>query len=148
MERIMELLREMQAEFRATPPEMKAKWDATADRVMAKWDSRLGEVKACEGTTKVFRKAMEGCEERTEACLEEEKEPALEEPKAVAEPGEVPEGATVEETSGGTEDRTGEQRLAVRRHRQWKKWAPAEVCRCLGTVYPLRFPCTAQGTCS
>jgi hypothetical protein len=38
------------------------------------------------------------------ARLEEEEEPAPEEPKAVAETEEVPEGATEQETIGATED--------------------------------------------
>jgi hypothetical protein len=55
--------------------------------------------------------------------MEEEKKRAAEETEAVAESREIPERATDEETSGGTEDRTGEQCLAVRRHRQRKKRA-------------------------
>jgi hypothetical protein len=91
---------------------------------------------------------MEACEEGTEACLEEEKEPAPEETEAVEEPQEVLEGmmeveeepapeetevvaerqevskgAPDEEKFGATEDRAGELRLAVRRHRQRKKRA-------------------------
>jgi hypothetical protein len=45
------------------------------------------------------------------------------ETEAILEPQEVPERATDEETSGGTEDRAGELRLAVRPHRQRKKRA-------------------------
>jgi hypothetical protein len=59
---------------------------------------------------------------KTEAFLEEKKS-APEETEAVAESREVPKGATDEEAFGATEDRTGEQRLAVRRHRQRKKRA-------------------------
>jgi hypothetical protein len=66
---------------------------------------------------------MKACREVTHACLEEEKEPTPEETEAVEKPQEVPKGGTDEETSAGTEDRTGEQRLAVRRHRQRKKRA-------------------------
>jgi hypothetical protein len=51
------------------------------------------------------------------------KKPTPKETEAVAEPKEVPEGAPDEETFGATEDRTGEQRLAMRRHRQRKKRA-------------------------
>jgi hypothetical protein len=69
------------AELRATPPEMKAelmaKWDAAAGRVMAQWDFRLGEVKSCEGEKKASPGATEAWEEKTEACLQEEKEPAV-----------------------------------------------------------------------
>jgi hypothetical protein len=59
-------------------------------------------------------------------CLgrpEAKKELAPEETEAMAEPQEVPEGATDEEMSGGTEDRAGKQHLAVRRHGQLKKQA-------------------------
>jgi hypothetical protein len=55
--------------------------------------------------------------------MEEEKKRAAEETEAVAESREVSERATDEETSGGTEDRAGELRLAVRRHIQRKKRA-------------------------
>jgi hypothetical protein len=69
----MELLREMQAELRATLPEMKAelmaKWDAAADRVMAKWGSRLGEVKACEGTTKAFLEKKEPAQRKDQELV-------------------------------------------------------------------------------
>jgi hypothetical protein len=95
---------------------IKAEMKAKHQKMMAKMDAWLGETKSSPG-------AMEACEERTEACLEEEKEPAPEETEAVAEARKVPEGATDEETRGGTEDRTGEQRLAVRRHSQQKKRA-------------------------
>jgi hypothetical protein len=123
----MEILRTMQAELQATPPEMKAeliaKWDAATYRVMAKWDSRLPKVKACEGTTKICREATEAYEERTEACLEEEKEPGPEEPEAMEKSWEFPEGAADEEKFRAAKDRAGELRLAVRRHRQQKKRA-------------------------
>jgi hypothetical protein len=52
-----------------------------------------------------------------------EKEPTPEETEAVEGPQEVPEGATGEEAIGAAKDRAGEQRLAVRRHRQRKKRA-------------------------
>jgi hypothetical protein len=61
---------------------------------------------ACLGETKA-------CPVKTPTRLEEE-ESAPEEPKAVAETEEVPEGATDEEAIGVTEDRSGSLRLAVR----------------------------------
>jgi hypothetical protein len=64
----------------------------------------------------------EACPGVTPACLEK-KEPTPEETEAVAVTEEVPVRATDEETSTGTEDRAGEVRLAVRRHRQRKKRA-------------------------
>jgi hypothetical protein len=102
--------------------ELMAQWDAAADRVMAKWCSRLGEVKACEGTTKALPETTEACPVKTRACLEKN-ESAPEEIGAMTEPQGVPEGTTDKETSGATEDRGGEQRLAVRRHRRPKKRA-------------------------
>jgi hypothetical protein len=54
---------------------------------------------------------------------EDRRKPTPEETAAVAEPQEVPEGATDEETLGVTEDRAGKQLLAVRRHGQLKKRA-------------------------
>jgi hypothetical protein len=97
MEEIIEILRTMQAELQATPPEMKAE-------LIAKWDSRLPKVKACEGTTKACREATEACEERTKVCLEEEKEPAPEEPEAMEKSWEFSEGAADEEKFGATKD--------------------------------------------
>jgi hypothetical protein len=87
---------------------MMAMVDTHYGRVIAKLDARLGEVKACEGTTKVFL---------------EKKGSAPEEPESVAEPKEVPESATEQETVQAAEDQTGELRLAVRRHRQRRKRA-------------------------
>jgi hypothetical protein len=114
MEQIMEILRGMQAELEATPPEktaeLMAKWDANAHKAMAKYDFHLGE-------------ATEACDEKMEACQEKKKESTPKETEVVAEPEEVPKGGMDEETSGGTEGRTGEQRLATRRHRQRKKRA-------------------------
>jgi hypothetical protein len=55
--------------------------------------------------------------------LEVEEEPTPEETEVVTESMEVPDRATDEETSTGTEDRAGEVRLAVRRHGQRKKRA-------------------------
>jgi hypothetical protein len=87
---------------------MMAMVDTHYGRVIAKLDARLGEVKACEGTTKVFL---------------EKKGSAPEEPDSVAEPKEVPESAMEQETGQDAEDQTGELRLAVRRHRQRRKRA-------------------------
>jgi hypothetical protein len=56
---------------------------------------------------------LRACPEKMEACLEEKKESTLEETETVAEPEEVPERATKQETSEAAEDRTGEQRRAV-----------------------------------
>jgi chromatin segregation and condensation protein Rec8/ScpA/Scc1 (kleisin family) len=85
----------------------------------------LREMKAitgdCEEKTKALPETTEACPMKTRACLEEEKEPAPKETEAVEEPRDVHIGETDEEASGGTEDRTGEQRPAVRRHRQRKE---------------------------
>jgi hypothetical protein len=68
----------------------------------------------CEEKVKALPETTEACPEVTPACLEEEKEPAPEVTKAVAETAEVPEGATDEETIGVNEDRSRNLRLAVR----------------------------------
>jgi hypothetical protein len=99
MEQLMEF---MKAQFGS----LECKMDSNHERMMAKKDAWLGKTEAC-------REATEACKERTKACLQEEKEPAPEEPKAVAEPGEVPERATEQETVEAAENRTGEQRQAV-----------------------------------
>jgi hypothetical protein len=64
---------------------------------------------------------MEAWEGKTEVFLEK-REPAPEETEAMAEPQEVPEKA-MDEMFRATEDRAGEQNLAVRHHRQLKKRA-------------------------
>jgi hypothetical protein len=78
---------------------------------------------ACDGKTKALPEATEACPEVTHAWLEEEKESTPKETDAVEEPQVVPEGATDKEEFGATEDRTGEQHLAIRRHRQRKERA-------------------------
>jgi hypothetical protein len=114
--------------------ELLAKMNANQARMIAKLDARLGEVKACEGTTKAFLEekkeptpeetgAVEEPQEVPEGVVEVEEEPTPEETEVMTESREVPKGGTDEETRAGTEDRTGEQRLAVRRHRQQKKRA-------------------------
>jgi hypothetical protein len=78
---------------------------------------------ACEVKVKALPEKTEACPEVTHACLEEEKEPAPEESESVAEPEEVPERTTEQETGQVAEDRTGELRLAIKRRRQRKKRA-------------------------
>jgi hypothetical protein len=63
---------------------------------------------------------VEETQEVLEGVMEVEEEPAPEETEVVVERQEVPEGALDEETFGATEDRTGEQHLAVRHHGQLK----------------------------
>jgi hypothetical protein len=67
--------------------------------------------------------AVEEPQEVLDGVMEVEEEPTPEETAAVEKSQEAPNGAADEETSTGTEDRTGEQRLVVRRHRQRKKRA-------------------------
>jgi hypothetical protein len=88
MEELMEFLKADRAEMRAHHEKMMS----GLKRMNAKLNAWFG---------------------KSEACLEEEKEPAPEEPKAVAETKEVPEGATGEEAIGVTEDRSRNLRLAV-----------------------------------
>jgi hypothetical protein len=95
LEEIMEFLKASQYKMDPEKAERKAHHEemmAGLKRMNAKLDAWFG---------------------KTEACLEEEKEPAPEEPKAVAETKEVPEGATGEEAIGVTEDRSRNLRLAV-----------------------------------
>jgi hypothetical protein len=70
---------------------------------------------------------IRSCQEETIKALREafleKKGSAPEEPESVAEPKEVPESATEQETGQAAEDQTGELRLAVRRHRQRRKRA-------------------------
>jgi hypothetical protein len=96
-----ELMAEMKAQIGSLASEMNAN--------QQKMDAWIGEMTALLGVT--------------HACLEKEEEPAPEETEAVAEPQEVPEGATDEETLRATEDRGGKQHLAVRHHGQLKKRA-------------------------
>jgi hypothetical protein len=97
MEQLMEFMKASQ-EMMAR---MEAKLDSNHERIMAKMDAWLGKTEACR--------------EVTHACLEEEREPTPKETEVVAEWQEVPKGAT--------EDRAGDLRPAVRRHRQRKKRA-------------------------
>jgi hypothetical protein len=77
---------------------------------------------ACEEKVKALPEMTEACPEVTPACLEEE-EQTPKETEAVEEPQDVPIGAMDQEAIRANEDRTGEHRLAVRRHRQRKKQA-------------------------
>jgi seryl-tRNA synthetase len=77
---------------------------------------------ACEEKVKALPETTGACPEVTPDCLEEE-EQTPKETEAVEEPQHFPIGATDEEAIRANEDRTGEQRLAVRRHRQRKKRA-------------------------
>jgi hypothetical protein len=95
--------REMMAEMKTQIEKIKAEMITNHQKV----DSCLGEAKSSPETTKA-------CEQVTHACLVERKEPAPEEPKAVAETAEVHEGATDEEAIGVTEDRSRDLRRAVR----------------------------------
>jgi hypothetical protein len=100
----------------AMTAELKAMTEVNRVKTAAKMVAWLREMKAITGI----------CEEKTEAFLEK-KESALEPREVVAESQGVPEGATDQETIGITEDRYGDQRLAVRRRRQRKRRAQIEV---------------------
>jgi hypothetical protein len=90
------------------------------EQLIAKLKADREEMTAWGTETKACREATETCEGNTEAFLE--KESALEEPKAVAETEEVPEGATDEEAIRVTEDRSRNLRLAIRCRRRLKTW--------------------------
>jgi hypothetical protein len=95
-------------------------------------DGRLGHIEKGEGDAKPAANDAPTLSSRdiqeeviqngSEQIVDGEIETAAQTPE-VEKSQEVPERATDEETSGGTEDRAGELRLAVRRHRQWKKRA-------------------------
>jgi hypothetical protein len=99
-----------------------------------------------------FREATEACRAVTPACLEEEKESAPEETEAVAEPQEVPEGATEEETIGAAKYRSRDLRLRV----PWavedadqRRWSvEARVCRHRRRADTSYRSCNAQGRTS
>jgi hypothetical protein len=126
---------EAKREREADKAESKAERKADKEEMMARMDNNKEEMikaitgtsrestEACDGKTKALLETTEAYPEVTHACLEEEKESTPKETDAVEEPQVVPEGATDEEKFGATEDRTGELRLVVRRHRQRKKWA-------------------------
>jgi hypothetical protein len=121
---------EMMARMEAKMEANQQKMDAIEQRMMAKMDamqatmdSQLEETMACLGETKASSETTESCEGESHACplkTEAEKESAPEDTGAVAEPQEVPEGATDEETIGATEDRSRDLRLAVGCRRQLK----------------------------
>jgi hypothetical protein len=95
---------------------MEAEMMAKMDVMQATMDSQLEETMACHGETKASSETTESCEGKSHACplkTEAEKESAPENTGAVAEPQEVPEGATDEQTIGATEDRSRGLRLAV-----------------------------------
>jgi hypothetical protein len=112
LEQIMGFLKANQQKMDADKAESKAK--RKADREMT--------AEMMAGLKRMNAK-MDAWLGKTEACLEEEKEPAPEELKAVEEPQDVPIGATDEEAIRATEDRAGELCLVLRRHSQRKKWA-------------------------
>jgi hypothetical protein len=140
-------------ESKAHQEEMMAELKATIksgqqEMIKAIMGASRESMEACKEKTKALPETTEACPEVTPACLEEEEEQTPDETEAVEEPQEVldgvmeveeerapeprevmaesrevPEGASDEEAFGATEDRTGEQCLAVRRHIQRKKWA-------------------------
>jgi hypothetical protein len=69
-------------------------------------------MEVCLEKTMALPEMTEACPVKMQACLEK-KEPTPEETETVAEPEEVPERATEQETIEAAEDQTGEQRLAV-----------------------------------
>jgi hypothetical protein len=130
----MEFLKAIERKREADKAESEAVRKAEHEEMMAIMDAHYEKVSAINkkylGTTEAKKKpapeeteAVGEPQEVLEGVMEVEEEPAPEETEGVAERQEVPEGAPDEETFGATEDRTGEQRLAVRRHRQRKKRA-------------------------
>jgi hypothetical protein len=131
MERILEVLL---ARMDADKAELKAERKADHEEMMAGLKSLNVTLSAwLEKTHACLEESKEAAPEETEVVaepqevldgeMEVEEEPTPEETEVVVESREVPKGGTDEETSEGTEDQTGEQRLAMRRHRQQKKRA-------------------------
>jgi hypothetical protein len=113
MERLLADNREMKATIRSGQEEM----------IKAITGASRESTEDCEEKTKALPETTEACPEVTPACLDEEKEQAPEETEVMEKSWEVPEGAADEEKFRATEDRAGDLRLAVRRHRQRKKRA-------------------------
>jgi hypothetical protein len=105
------------AETRASQEGMMAEKNANRE-MMAEMKTQINSL-AYE--MKAWRMEMKACREVTHAYLEDEKEPTPEETETVEKAQEFPKRGTDEVTNAGTEDRTGEQSLAVRHHRQRKK---------------------------
>jgi hypothetical protein len=99
------------AESMANQLRIEAEMKATQHVIKAHHEEMMAKMDAWRGVTT--------------ACLEEE-EPDPEEPKAVAETKEVPEGATDEEAIGVTEDRSRNLRLAVRCRGRLKTWTKCD----------------------
>jgi hypothetical protein len=117
---MMEFLKAMEAKMETQIGSLERKMDSNQERTDAnlkalKADQRemKAELKAWLGEMKACREATEACEGVTHACLEERKEPAPKETEVVAEPEEVPEGATDAETIGAAKDRSRDLHLAV-----------------------------------
>jgi hypothetical protein len=90
------------------------KLDAWIESIKTKMKANHQKVESCLGEVKSLPETTKACEHVMHACLVERKESAPEEPKAMAETEEVPEGATDEEAIGVTEDQSRNLRLAVR----------------------------------
>jgi hypothetical protein len=110
MEQIFE---DLEAIMDAHYEKMRATIRSGQEQLIAKLKADREEMTAWGTETKACQEATETCEENTEAFLEK-KESAPEEPKAVAETEEVPEGVTDEEAIGVTKDRSRNLRLAVK----------------------------------
>jgi hypothetical protein len=124
MEQLVELLKfqiagqaRMEAKMDADKAEAKREREANKAESMANHLMIEAEMKATQHEIKAHHKEMiakmDAWRGVTPACLEEE-EPAPEEPMAVTEMAEVPEGATDEEAIRVAEDRSRDLRRAIR----------------------------------
>jgi hypothetical protein len=100
----------MMAEMKTQIGSLASKWDVIAYKMEAKMDDNQEEI--IKAITGACRGAPEACGRKTEAFLEKKKS-APEETEVVAEPQEVPEGATDEETIGAAKDLSRDRHLAV-----------------------------------
>jgi hypothetical protein len=110
----------MRADMNAYYKKMDARYEKRMAIMDAYYEGMIAIIKECLEKTKALLETTEAFPAKTEAFLER-KGSAPEELESMAEPKEVPERATEQETGEAAEDRTGKLRLAVRRHRQRKK---------------------------
>jgi hypothetical protein len=123
-EEIMEFLKANQQKMDANQEGMMARMEARMDSYQHEMKTQFGFLAAKMDANRRERKAhREEMRAKMDAWLGGVTHAYLEEEPAVEEPQDVHIGATDEEAIRATEDRAGEQRLAVRRHRQRKKRA-------------------------
>jgi hypothetical protein len=107
----------------ADKEESRAEKKADKEERKADKEELMVRMNSNQEKTETAINSLQSCLGGTGACLQEEEELTPKETDSVEEPQVVPEGAAVEDKFGATEDRAGDPRLAVRRHRERKKRA-------------------------